>query len=213
MMAKKAEIFFDRESHEAIMKSSDPAEIKKLGKGVKHFDDKLWSAIRGRVMLWGVRLKFQQNLHLANKLRATRFSIIAECSPYDDVWGIKLSRDDKSSDTPSLWHGENLLGQTLMKVRSELNTPISPDFQSMQGKVWTFMRFGEAMVYPNLAEAVEPYRLYCDFVQPGLSETLYPCSLEVLEFNLESKRGMYLPRSCFFEMKEDIFNLVKFGRV
>lgn len=68
----------------------------------------------------GLLAKFSQNDYLKNLLLGTDDAILAECSPYDRIWGIGLAIDDPRVQDPSMWRGENLLGRMLMDVRHQL---------------------------------------------------------------------------------------------
>jgi ribA/ribD-fused uncharacterized protein len=46
--------------------------------------------------------------------------VIIEASPYDSIWGIGMTADEKGVDNPLEWKGQNLLGFALMEVRDEL---------------------------------------------------------------------------------------------
>ena len=46
--------------------------------------------------------------------------ILTEASPYDGVWGIKMSESDENVQDPLRWRGQNLLGFALMEVRDVL---------------------------------------------------------------------------------------------
>lgn len=52
-------------------------------------------------------------------LLATRGHELAEASPFDAVWGIGFRAEEASTVSRARW-GENLLGNALMGVRSEL---------------------------------------------------------------------------------------------
>lgn len=43
-----------------------------------------------------------------------------EASPYDNIWGIRLSAGSPEAQEPQKWRGKNLLGFALMEVRDEL---------------------------------------------------------------------------------------------
>lgn len=68
-------------------------------------------------------LTISQN-ELAKALLSTGDSILAEASPYDDIFGIKRSSDDAATVAPEKWPGRNLLGKALMKVGDELRFPL-----------------------------------------------------------------------------------------
>ena len=67
--------------------------------------------------LW---LKASQHADVKRQLLATEGKIIAEASPYDAIWGIGLSSQDKKALDVKNWVGKNLLGKTWMKVREIL---------------------------------------------------------------------------------------------
>lgn len=121
MMYCKAQLFKDPEASEAVMKLTDAAEIKALGRKVKNYNDHLWNGYRQLVVYRGVKAKFQQNETLKEHLLSTGDAWLAECEPSDRIWGIGMDLQDERRLDPSLWQGQNLLGYTLMQVRAELN--------------------------------------------------------------------------------------------
>lgn len=52
------------------------------------------------------------------KLLETGTEVIAEAASYDRIWGIGLSATEAVK--VSQWPGQNLLGQILMEIRSNL---------------------------------------------------------------------------------------------
>lgn len=71
MMACKANFFGDEEIWKAIMNTSDPAEQKRLGKEVAHFDHAAWSLVMVQFVLTGNYSKFTQNPEMCDQLLAT----------------------------------------------------------------------------------------------------------------------------------------------
>ncbi|MDE7425322.1 MAG: NADAR family protein [Lachnospiraceae bacterium] len=120
MMAKKAELFGDEEICQQILQCSDPKKIKALGRKVRNFDETVWDEVKYSIVLNGNYHKFTQNPELRNFLLSTKDSIIAEASPYDGIWGIKMKQSDEDSLNPLKWRGQNLLGFALMEVRDEI---------------------------------------------------------------------------------------------
>lgn len=120
MMAAKAELFQDQESREKILKSSDPKQIKALGRKVLGFEQAVWDKFKYSIILNGNWCKFSQNQRLREALLATGNSILVEASPYDNIWGIGLSGSSPEAKNPLKWRGHNLLGFALMEVRDEL---------------------------------------------------------------------------------------------
>ncbi len=120
MMAEKARLFGDTTAHEAIMHSDQAKEIKALGRQVQGFTDALWNENKYRIVLEGNIAKFSQNEPLRAFLLGTDDAIIAEASPYDGIWGIRLAQTDPRAQDPRTWRGENLLGFALMETRDIL---------------------------------------------------------------------------------------------
>lgn len=120
MMAKKAELFGDKEILEKILLCKSPAEAKKLGREVRNYDNIIWEANRFQIVKKGNLHKFSQHLDLKQFLLNTNERIIVEASPVDAIWGIGLTADHEKAKNPKLWKGLNLLGFAFMEVRDEL---------------------------------------------------------------------------------------------
>lgn len=120
MMAAKAELFGDEDCRAQILRSTDPKEIKALGRQVQGFEQAIWDQFKFSIVLNGNYLKFSQNPQLKDYLLATDDSILVEASPEDAIWGIALPAHAKEAQNPCSWQGQNLLGFALMEVRDEL---------------------------------------------------------------------------------------------
>lgn len=120
MMYEKAICFGDSETASQILKTSDVAEIKQLGRAVKDYNDQVWNGVRQIIVYEGLKAKFSQDLELKSRLLATGDDILAECAVKDRIWGIGLSMKDPERSDMSKWQGSNLLGFALMKVRDKL---------------------------------------------------------------------------------------------
>jgi ribA/ribD-fused uncharacterized protein len=120
MHEQKARLFADVAMAERILKSDSPHEHKLMGGRVSGFDQQTWDANKVRIVTEGTRAKFSQNPGLRRRLLDTGDAILAEANPKDYIWGIGLSEEDPAAQNPATWQGENLLGQILMAVRSEL---------------------------------------------------------------------------------------------
>ena len=120
MMYQKAVLFHDHEIARQILETSNVGKIKALGRSVKDYDDFVWNGLRQIIVYHGLLEKFRQNDELKKKLLATQKDILAECAVQDKIWGIGLSmKDDRRFDMEK-WQGQNLLGFSLMYVRSVL---------------------------------------------------------------------------------------------
>lgn len=120
MMYSKAILFNDNEIASQIMLTSNVGKIKALGRCVRDYNESVWNGMRQIIVYKGLVQKFMQNQDLLNKLLETEDSILAECSVQDRVWGIGKSMSDDDRYYIDKWDGENLLGYSLMLVRSEL---------------------------------------------------------------------------------------------
>ncbi|KAL7530935.1 hypothetical protein ACHAWF_003570 [Thalassiosira exigua] len=130
---RKAALFEDRETARQILaEGGDAAEIKRLGRAVRNYDDAEWREVRYEVCYNAVYAKFAQNPELKRILLDTGTKIIVEAAK-DATWGIgvvEFSSDDslgaKDKETggwdvpPEEWKGENLLGRCLMDAREVL---------------------------------------------------------------------------------------------
>ena len=94
--------------------------IKALGRAVKNYEEMLWNGMRQIIVYRGLLQKFDESAALKDKLLATRNSILAECAVQDKIWGTGLSMKDERRLDLKEWQGQNLLGFSLMYVRTVL---------------------------------------------------------------------------------------------
>ncbi len=125
MMWGKAVLFGDEAAARRILASSDPAEVKRLGREVRGFDGAVWERHRYGVVVAGNRGKFTASDDLRSYLVGTGERVLVEASPVDRVWGIGLAAEDPDAAVPSRWGGRNLLGFALMQVRTDLRSEVS----------------------------------------------------------------------------------------
>ena len=122
MMAEKARLFDDESTLERILASKSPAEAKKLGREIQHFEPEAWEANKMDIVTTGNLHKFSQHPDLKNFLLSTGDRVLVEASPVDAIWGIGLAADSPDAENPARWQGPNLLGFALMDVRDQLRT-------------------------------------------------------------------------------------------
>ncbi len=120
MMYQKAVLFSDKKVGEEIMAASHPKEYKALGRKIKGFNQEIWDKSCCDIVIKGNLAKFSQNESLKSFLLNTKDRVLAEASPYDRIWGIGMSSEDKNCENPLLWRGTNFLGFCLMEVRDIL---------------------------------------------------------------------------------------------
>ncbi len=86
-----------------------------------NYEDLIWNGMRQLIVYQGLLEKFRQNIELKENLLATQNHILAECAVQDRIWGIGLSMKDERRFDTNKWQGQNLLGFSLMRVRTALN--------------------------------------------------------------------------------------------
>jgi ribA/ribD-fused uncharacterized protein len=120
MMAAKARLFGDQEALATILDADDPLACKKIGRRVRNYDDRHWSAARFDLVVEGNIAKFGQNQPLRDHLLGSDDAILVEAAARDQIWGIGFGRDHPAVQDPFRWRGRNLLGFALVKVRAVL---------------------------------------------------------------------------------------------
>ena len=124
MMFRKAMLFCDPKTAHKILSTDNPMKQKDLGREVVNYRDELWAPVRFEIMVEGLYCKFSQNQKLKEALLATVGTEMVEASPFDRIWGIGLTASDPLAQNKETWLGQNLLGQVLDKVRSQLISEI-----------------------------------------------------------------------------------------
>lgn len=117
IMVNKARLFNDQLHEKKIMDTGNPRTHKYYGRRVTDFDPFIWEEHKEKILYKGLFAKFSQNDKLKQKLLDTGDAILAEASPYDNIYGIGLKFDNPKALNPKNWKGQNLLGNTLMKIR------------------------------------------------------------------------------------------------
>lgn len=120
MMYQKAMLFRDFNIAKEILAVDNPKEVKRLGRLVKGFDEKIWDEHKYQIVKRGNLLKFSQSKNLREELMNTGDRILVEASPFDGIWGVKMSAENASIKDPRNWRGQNLLGFALTEVKEVL---------------------------------------------------------------------------------------------
>jgi ribA/ribD-fused uncharacterized protein len=104
---------------ETILRETSATNIKKCGRQLKNYNDTIWQEKRYNIMLEALRLKFNQNEIIKQKLLETNPKILYEASKNDKIWGIGFYDNDAIHNKNKF--GTNLLGKALMEIRSEFS--------------------------------------------------------------------------------------------
>lgn len=111
----------DIDIEQKIIASANPGEVKKLGRQIKGFNEKVWTEGRFEIVVTGNLHKFTQHKDFKEYLLNTNERVIVEASPVDNIWGIGLAKDSTNIGNPNTWKGLNLLGFALMEVRDRIS--------------------------------------------------------------------------------------------
>ena len=126
IMLTRAAMMQDKQNFEKIVKSKNSMRCRRLGMKVKspsgEFDEDLWMKHIEDVAFEVTKQKFISCEALMLELFDTGDAILAEATPDDALWGVGLQLMDPRVQDAALWHGRNILGAALMKVRDYLQS-------------------------------------------------------------------------------------------
>lgn len=213
MMYHKVMLFRQYDLAERIMASDDPAVIKKLGQTrFRTFDAVLWDEVCYVVVKRGVRAKFMQNPDILDTLLSTGNKVLAEASLKDTKWGIGVSVDDADRYIVRKWTGKNLLGRILMEVRDELRAVSKRGISYVDAMDVDFaewhMSAGELYRIPKFHDTI---KVYADTLRGDRERECFyhQGPLQIWETAMRTNMGGGLPAIGFWELKQDIFDIVR----
>lgn len=120
MMAKKAELFGDKDIKAKILSTNNVRKQKELGRQVSGFEESIWNQHKMKIVYIANNLKFNQNPKLKQLLLDSEGKYIVEASPVDAIWGIGIAPKDPRRFDKSKWRGQNLLGKVLTQLREDM---------------------------------------------------------------------------------------------
>src|SRR5437764_13311106 len=120
VQAQKAKLFGDQEAYQKIMQTRNGILARELGEKVNGFNQDAWNNVFFKHLYQGNLAKFSQNEELKQKLFDMDQDIFVFCDKNDPILGIGLAFDDCAAVEPLYRKGKNLLGISLMLVRSKL---------------------------------------------------------------------------------------------
>lgn len=218
MMYHKVWMFKQYDLADKIMRSTDPAECKKLGRTkFAEFDGKVWDKICYTIVKRGVKAKFIQNPDFLQELLSTGTALLAECSLRDEKWGIGIDIDDPDHQDVSKWHGENLLGRILMEVREEIKQEMAflghgPQYKDYSEEMpipeWN-MTAGELKRIPQYYKAIHAYSDTLKLPHQQMNSFYYGATLQEWEMAMRTNMGGGLPIAGFYEMKQEVYEIAK----
>ena len=115
---RKAEYLGDDMAKDAVMAERDAKAVLNAGKKIVNKNKKCWEDVEVKEMTDACRAKFAQNPKARAALLATEHTELAECSPFDGHWGIKMRMTDPEKTNKQKW-ATNLMGGVLSLLREE----------------------------------------------------------------------------------------------
>jgi hypothetical protein len=115
---RKAKYLGDDMARDSIMLERDARAILDAGKKIVNYSKKNWEDVEIKEMTDACRAKFAQNTGARAALLATNQTLLAECSPHDGHWGIKMHMSNPEKMQRQKW-GDNRLGVLLSVLRDE----------------------------------------------------------------------------------------------
>jgi len=98
----------------------EPRAMKRAGRQIKNFDQKIWDRVAGDMVHKGNLHKHLQNITLLKAIKDTKGTSLVEASPFDRVWSIGCYATEPAAQRRKTWQGLNLLGEMQMDIREEL---------------------------------------------------------------------------------------------
>ena len=227
MMWQKAQLMSDHGMAAQILAAPTPRKTKELGGQVSPYNGKLWDAVREQLVYYGVREKFLQNAHERNLLLSTGSALLAEASPYDQVWGVGMTADDPRFLNPAKWDGENLLGRTCMRVRADIRQLVSlgrldevRDGDPQLSDVIAHMTLLQLSRIPAARAAVYCYATIASYAAPNVYPTAgaflkkkHDMTVEDIMVLMVHKQGGGLPVTGWYELVRELSIQQALGRL
>lgn len=207
MMYQKMAMFHAWDVCGKIMNSSDPKEMKVLGKTrVNGFNDSVWKNTSYTIVKKAVYAKFVQNKKLQEILLSTGNKALCECSLKDTKWGIGIDINDLSYESVRNWKGSNFLGRALMEVRDILrkNDEYIDAIDMEPIPEWNLLP-GVLRSNPKYFDVVQAYALTLN--QRDKDRFLFDYSFNDWDISMRTDIDRELPIAGFYEMKQEIYDL------
>ena len=120
IMYRKCKLFGDDAAAAKVLATDDTAQQQAIGRKCAGYIDSVWAGTRQIVAWEGLNAKFRQNDDLRQKLLSTGDAFLVECAVSDKIWACGVDLYDEKRKDASNWLGRNILGFTLMEVRTAL---------------------------------------------------------------------------------------------
>lgn len=186
---------------------------------VEGFRKSMWDATKYEILKRGTRAKFEQNHDFLKRLIESDNMILAASSAADVSWANGVATNDPECGNVKYWRGQNLLGKILMELRREFKIRIAlygieninyVDARNLEPNDLWNMTAGEVCCNPVFMKAVTAYTEYIS--DSGVKEVfMHNHSLADWERLIRLNVSKELPQAGFFEMKQDLYDMMKIG--
>ncbi len=101
--------------------------VKKLGRAVEGFDDKVWARHNRDAMRTALKQKVKYDEEFQRVLFDPKYAgmTFCEASPRDTIWGCGLSKREAMEKGRAGWEGHNFLGRALTDLRNEMRPDLA----------------------------------------------------------------------------------------
>jgi len=117
---QKALLFGADDVAHKVMEMSEAIDMKRSAKMIKNYNDFTWKKQVNDILQTALVAKFTQNEDMKAALLSTGDTVLGEASPTDTFFGIGISLSNPKAMNQRKWRGDNLLGKTLMQIRTSL---------------------------------------------------------------------------------------------
>jgi ribA/ribD-fused uncharacterized protein len=136
LMAELAKIFNDNDNLQKIMIADSAEDIDysvDMVPGDREINEPKWNTAISQ-LLYPINIeKYKQYPELYEKILQTKQAKLGYYVPDDNILGIGISIDNPNAKNTNKWTGQNIVGNTLEKVRTEISKNRITIQQSQQG--------------------------------------------------------------------------------
>jgi ribA/ribD-fused uncharacterized protein len=136
LMAELAKVFNDNDNLQKIMIADSAEDIDysvDMVPGDREINEPKWNTAISQ-LLYPINIeKYKQYPELSEKILQTKQAKLGYYIPDDNILGIGISIDNPNAKDINKWTGQNIVGNTLEKVRTEISKNRITIQQSQQG--------------------------------------------------------------------------------
>ena len=97
------------------MNTQSPLECKMLAREINNYNHEDWCSIAKNMCEGGIKVKFEQDPLLKEKLLSTKGKTLVECCS-DYIWGTGIPLGDEDALRQEKWVNQGILGEMLQEL-------------------------------------------------------------------------------------------------